>query len=85
MSRATQVVTPEVVAAFRQSGAVPLRALLTPSEIDVLREGIERNLANPTDKALVASAPSDPGRFFEDFRMYPAVSPCRPHNRDVVG
>ena len=38
-----------------------------PDEIALVERGIERNLAEPSERALVASRPDDPGRFFEDF------------------
>ena len=43
------------VDAFQADGAVVLRALLTPAEIERLRAGIEKNLAHPSPRAKVAS------------------------------
>ncbi|ABE42990.1 phytanoyl-CoA dioxygenase family protein [Polaromonas sp. JS666] len=65
--RLQQRVTEQHVADFQRDGAVCIRQLLTPDEIDLLREGIEANLAAPSPRAKVASRPDDPGRFFEDF------------------
>jgi hypothetical protein len=56
-----------LVDAFRRDGAVCVRGALTPAEIAIAERGIERNLASPSARALVASQPDDPGRFFEDF------------------
>jgi ectoine hydroxylase-related dioxygenase (phytanoyl-CoA dioxygenase family) len=53
--------------AFHRDGAVCVRRLFTPAEIDLLREGIEINLAQPGPRAKVASRPDDPGYFIEDF------------------
>ena len=53
--------------AFWRDGAVCLRAVLTPAEIERLRAGIDANLAQPSARAKVASRPDDPGRFIEDF------------------
>lgn len=44
-----------------------MRGLFNAEELGWLREGIEANLAAPSPRALVASRPEDPGRFFEDF------------------
>jgi len=59
--------SPDTVAAFRRDGAAVLRGLFSGDDIAVLREGIEENLRAPGPSAKVASAPDDPGRFFEDF------------------
>jgi ectoine hydroxylase-related dioxygenase (phytanoyl-CoA dioxygenase family) len=53
--------------AFRADGAVVLRQLLHPGEVELLRTGIDENLAHPSPRALVASARDDPGWFIEDF------------------
>ena len=53
--------------AFHADGAVVLRSLLGPSELELLRAGIEENLAHPSPRAKVASDRDDPGWFIEDF------------------
>src|SRR5262249_46248269 len=53
--------------AFQADGAVVLRQLLTPQEIEILRAGIDANLARPSSRAKVASERDDPGWFIEDF------------------
>jgi ectoine hydroxylase-related dioxygenase (phytanoyl-CoA dioxygenase family) len=58
---------PEQVAAFRADGALVLRGLLRPAEVELLRAGIDANLAQPSPRAKVASQPGDPGWFVEDF------------------
>jgi ectoine hydroxylase-related dioxygenase (phytanoyl-CoA dioxygenase family) len=55
------------VADFQAAGAVVLRGLLRPTEIELLKRGIDENLARPSPRAKVASSPDDPGFFFEDF------------------
>jgi ectoine hydroxylase-related dioxygenase (phytanoyl-CoA dioxygenase family) len=66
MSRSFDV--PEsLVQAFRRDGAVCVRGAFDADEIALLERGIERNLAEPSAGALVASGAGDPGRFFEDF------------------
>ena len=60
-------VTPAQVAAFQADGALLLRGLLKPQELELLRAGIERNLAQPSVRAKVASSRDDPGFFCEDF------------------
>ncbi len=52
---------------FQRDGAVCVRAAFSPEEVRLVERGIERNLARPSERALVASRPDDPGRFFEDF------------------
>jgi ectoine hydroxylase-related dioxygenase (phytanoyl-CoA dioxygenase family) len=55
------------VAAFQADGAVVLRGLLTPGELELLEKGIDANLAQPSPRAKVASRADDPGFFVEDF------------------
>jgi ectoine hydroxylase-related dioxygenase (phytanoyl-CoA dioxygenase family) len=53
--------------AFQADGALVLRQLLQPQELELLRAGIEQNLAHPSVRAKVASSRDDPGFFCEDF------------------
>jgi len=66
-ARIERALTPERIADFRRDGAVCIRQLFTEDDIALLREGIERNIAQPSPRAKVASRPDDPGWFFEDF------------------
>jgi ectoine hydroxylase-related dioxygenase (phytanoyl-CoA dioxygenase family) len=52
---------------FLRDGAVCVRGAFSADEIALVERGIERNLAEPSERANVASRPDDPGRFFEDF------------------
>lgn len=55
------------IAAFRADGAVAVRGVAGPVEVESLRAGIERNLADPGPLFGVASPDDDTGRFVEDF------------------
>jgi ectoine hydroxylase-related dioxygenase (phytanoyl-CoA dioxygenase family) len=66
-SAGSGAVTGEQVDAFERDGAVCLRKLFAPPEIELLRAGIDANLAQPSRRAKVASRPDDPGWFIEDF------------------
>lgn len=57
----------DVIRDYSEKGVVCLRGVLSPEQIDDLREGIDRNLRNPSVRAKVASGKDDPGRFVEDF------------------
>jgi ectoine hydroxylase-related dioxygenase (phytanoyl-CoA dioxygenase family) len=52
---------------FQRDGAVVVRGAFSAGDVSLLERGIERNLAEPSERALVASRPDDPGKFFEDF------------------
>ena len=67
MSVARFCVSPAEVDAFQRDGAVVLRQLLEPHEVELLRAGIDENLAHPSPRAKVASSANDPGWFIEDF------------------
>src|SRR5687767_3600985 len=60
-------VTQADVESFQRDGAVCLRQLFSPADIELLRAGIDANLARPSPRAKVASRPDDPGFFIEDF------------------
>jgi ectoine hydroxylase-related dioxygenase (phytanoyl-CoA dioxygenase family) len=57
----------EAIAQFQTDGATVLRQLFTRDEVELLKAGIDANLANPSPRAKIASAPDDPGWFLEDF------------------
>ena len=65
--RATALVGPEQIEAYRRDGAVCIRQLFRPEEIEAGRTGIDENMAAPSPRANVASSPDDPGYFIEDF------------------
>ncbi len=67
LDRARARISPELVEAWRRDGAVCVRQLLSPQELQRLREGIDANLAAPSPRAKVASRSGDPGFFIEDF------------------
>ncbi|TXT15941.1 hypothetical protein VHUM_00444 [Vanrija humicola] len=66
-ARVAAAISPSTVESYARDGAVVIRGLFSPSEIDALRRGIDDNVATPSPRAKVASSPSDPGWFFEDF------------------
>ena len=61
------MLTPELIEDFRRDGAVRVRGAFTPEQVALVERGIERNLAEPSERALIASRDDDPGRFIEDF------------------
>ncbi|HTV94581.1 MAG TPA: phytanoyl-CoA dioxygenase family protein [Steroidobacteraceae bacterium] len=60
-------VTEELIDRFQRDGAVRLPQMFGAQEIELLRQGIEENLARPSPRAKIASGPADPGLFVEDF------------------
>lgn len=52
---------------YRADGCVVVRGLFSPDEVETVRQGIARNLAEPGPLFGVASRDDDPGRFVEDF------------------
>lgn len=60
-------IAPEIVEVFRRDGAIVLRDAVSAAMIDLLRTGIEANLASPSPRAKIASLDGDPGLFIEDF------------------
>ena len=68
------MVAAELVDAFRRDGAVCVRGAFSEDDVALAARGIDRNLAEPSERALVASRPDDPGRFFEDFCSWQRIS-----------
>lgn len=52
---------------YRRDGAVPLRGVLSPEQVEALRAGVERDVAEPGPLAIRT------GRFFEDFRNWDRI------------
>jgi ectoine hydroxylase-related dioxygenase (phytanoyl-CoA dioxygenase family) len=61
------LVVREIVDAYRRDGAVCVRSAFSTHDLALAEAAIEENLAHPSNRAIVASGPDDPGRFFEDF------------------
>jgi ectoine hydroxylase-related dioxygenase (phytanoyl-CoA dioxygenase family) len=69
--------TPNEIAAFKRDGAIVIRGLFSAAEMALLERGIERNMATPSDLAIVASKPQDPGYFLEDFCNWQRIEEYR--------
>ena len=52
---------------YRDEGVAILRGVVTESELESLRAGIDAVVARPSTRAKVASSEDDPGFFLEDF------------------
>ena len=59
-------VTEAMVAAYRRDGVVLVKGLWT-AWVDVLRAGVDRNMANPGPSAAENLKPGEGGRFFDDY------------------
>ena len=60
-------ITDEHVAAYRRDGAVALRRVFDPEWIELLAEGVARNIAEPSRFAHVYTTEGAPGFFFGDY------------------
>jgi ectoine hydroxylase-related dioxygenase (phytanoyl-CoA dioxygenase family) len=59
--------------AFQRDGVALLSGLLTPAEVEALRAGVERNLADLGPLGMNATKPGEPGAFVEDFRNWQRI------------
>jgi len=73
----TADVSSESVELFRRDGVVVVRGVASGDEVELLRSGVERNLAEPGPFAKIASRPDDPGWFFEDFCNWQRIRPYK--------
>jgi ectoine hydroxylase-related dioxygenase (phytanoyl-CoA dioxygenase family) len=62
-----------LAATFRRDGACVVRGLLEPAELARLEQAVERNLAEPSERAIVGGGDAGSGRFFEDFRSWTRI------------
>ncbi|MCU0963582.1 MAG: phytanoyl-CoA dioxygenase family protein [Burkholderiaceae bacterium] len=77
LGRVAQSVDDRCLGAFQRDGAVVVRQFLNDQELALLELGIELNLAQPSERAKVASRSDDPGRFFEDFCNWQRIDAYR--------
>ena len=77
MDDVRRIIDATTVEAFRRDGAVVVRGLFAPDEVELIERGIERNLAEPGPLFKVASRPDDPGRFVEDFCNWQRIEEYR--------
>jgi ectoine hydroxylase-related dioxygenase (phytanoyl-CoA dioxygenase family) len=62
---------------FRERGAVCLRQLVDAAWLDVLAEGLEKNLADPSPYGCRYTDPSSPGGFVDDYCNWQRFSEYR--------
>jgi ectoine hydroxylase-related dioxygenase (phytanoyl-CoA dioxygenase family) len=67
------MITQDAVETFRRDGVVLLPGLLDPEQVDTLRRGVERNLADLSPLGMNATKPGEPGAFVEDFRNWERI------------
>ena len=63
-----------IAADFQHDGACVVRSLLDEDELAELAEGVEQNLAEPSDRAIEGGGDAGAGRFFEDFRNWTRIA-----------
>jgi ectoine hydroxylase-related dioxygenase (phytanoyl-CoA dioxygenase family) len=73
----TTVVNADAIAQYRAEGCTVVRNLFSADEVETVRRGIDRNLADPGPLFAVASRDEDPGRFVEDFCNWQRIDEYR--------
>ena len=90
----TGTVTAEDVAAFQRNGAVLLKNKFAPEWIEMLRAGIDADLANPTANFARHTKDPDAPAYLEDFWAWSKIpefekfvrnSPCAPLAAGLLG
>jgi ectoine hydroxylase-related dioxygenase (phytanoyl-CoA dioxygenase family) len=69
------ILSEQDIAYYQTHGAIVVRGLVSSAELDLLRQGIEQNIAAPSELSIVASQPQDPGFFIEDFCNWQRIAP----------
>lgn len=59
---------------FQRDGACVVRGLLDEREVAELAEGVELNLAEPSERAIAGGGDAGAGRFVEDFRNWTRIA-----------
>lgn len=78
--RAKALIGPAEIEAYRRDGVVCVRGLFSPQEVQTGIDGIAENMTKPSERAVVASRPEDPGYFIEDFCNWQTNR----HYRDLI-
>lgn len=65
--------TDETVAAYQRDGAVLIKGLWA-DWVDVLRDGVARNMADPSPAVMATLKPGEPGSFFDDYCNWQRIS-----------
>jgi ectoine hydroxylase-related dioxygenase (phytanoyl-CoA dioxygenase family) len=65
---------PTVAEAFQRDGACVVRGLLDADAVARLAEGVEQNMADPSERAIEGGGDGSSGRFFEDFRNWQRIA-----------
>ncbi|XP_023319717.1 uncharacterized protein LOC111694894 isoform X3 [Eurytemora carolleeae] len=61
------VVTQEEIERFQEDGAILLKQVLTPQEVQLLQAGIQKNLENPSVNAESIALEEGQGAYFNDY------------------
>lgn len=64
-----QIISSRDIESFQRDGAVCLRGLFDKKWIDIVRQGIEKTIADPSDMHRVAKVDGESGHFFKDYHM----------------
>ncbi|MCZ6721350.1 MAG: phytanoyl-CoA dioxygenase family protein [Proteobacteria bacterium] len=60
----------ELIESYDRDGAVCLRGVIAPHWIELLRQGVERDLDEPGPHVEIYTKDGDPGLFFNDFHLW---------------
>ena len=63
----TALITPEMTEAYARDGVVLVKGLFSPEWVEVLRRGVEANMADPSPQLMATLKPGEAGRFFDDY------------------
>jgi hypothetical protein len=64
----------DVAADFQRDGACVVRGLLGADAVARLAEGVEQNMADPSERTIEGGGDGTSGRFFEDFRNWTRIA-----------
>ncbi|HEY4331579.1 MAG TPA: phytanoyl-CoA dioxygenase family protein [Ilumatobacteraceae bacterium] len=71
------IVDAATVAAFRGDGAAVLRGIVTPAELESLRDAVDENMAHPSEWASDYTPDAAGGRFFGDYVNWERIEAYR--------
>jgi len=63
----TATITPDMSDTFARDGVVLVKGLFSPDWVEVLRKGVEANMADPSPQQMATLKPGERGRFFDDY------------------
>ena len=73
MTTTTRIVSDEEIETYARDGIVRLKGVFEPKWLDLVRDGIERNMKDPGPRGGSLTPPDEPGDYFKDANVWQRI------------